>query len=163
MWSARARVGAAFALATCAFACRDAPSLAGGGAAANACAPLADPATKVTSEALTADGLYVVVLGSGGAARVFYGISAHLVEGVITKTTSGCAFEVDFDVEGRAYAATFSPDPARCMIASHLTSGDSPGPSVDAPLTVLTVAGEPADAGDAGVAASPASLMFFCR
>lgn len=148
-----------------AFACADAPSTAGAGPT-NACTPLTDPRTQVSVEGLTTDGHYVVVVGTGSAARVFYGIAAHLVEGVIKSMKSSCGYEVDFDVEGRSYVATFSPDPAHCALASNIVSGDPGGPSAQTPLTVLTFAGAPVDVGDAGdagaVAASPGSLMFYC-
>jgi hypothetical protein len=151
-----------------AFACADAPSTAGAGPT-NACTPLADPSTQVSVEGLTMDGHYVVVVGSGSAARVFYGIAAHLVEGVITSMKSSCGYEVDFSVEGRSYVATFSPDPVHCPLASNVVSGDPGGPQAQTPLTVVTFAGAPvdvSDAGDAGgggaVAASPGSLAFYC-
>lgn len=140
----------------CASACEDSPL---GAAATTECAPLGDPAVRVTSEALTADGHYVVVVGEGGAARVFYGIPAHMVEGVIHDTRPGCALEIDFEVQGRAYTATLSPDPATCMIASSLVLGD-PGSSARTPLTLLRVAGSPIDAGAAAASGPP--LMFYC-
>ena len=139
----------------CASACHD-DFL--GAAATNECAPLSDPAVRVTSEGLTSDGHYVVLVGGGSAARVFYGIPAHMVEGAIKSTKPGCALEVAFEVQGRAYVAIFSPDPARCMIASSLVSGDPAGSSVKTPLTVLEVDGVPADAGTA----SGAPLTFYC-
>ena len=148
-----------------AFACGDAPSTAGAGPT-NACAPLADPTTQVSFEGVTTDGHYVVVVGTGSAARVFYGIAAHLVEGVIKSMQSTCGYEVDFSVEGRSYVATFSPDPAHCALASNFVSGDPGGPMAQTPLTVLTFAGAPVEAGDAGdagaAAASPGSLTFYC-
>jgi hypothetical protein len=145
-----------------AFACADAPSLAGEGAT-HACAPLADPTTLVSVEGVTKDGHYVVVVGTGSAARVFYGIAAHLVEGIIKSMQSTCGYEVDFSVEGRSYVATFSPDSASCPLASRLVSGDPGGPMAVTPLTVLTLAGAPVDVADAGaVAPSPGSLSFYC-
>jgi hypothetical protein len=145
-------------------ACEESPL---GSEAASECSPLADPGASITSEALTSDGHYVVVVGAASAMRVFYGIPAHLVEGVIKSTKPGCAFEIAFEVQGRAYVATFSPDPVRCMVTSELVSGDpNAGPVAKTPLTVLRVAGVAPDAGDAGdagdAAASSASLSFFC-
>ena len=138
-------------------ACDDGPL---GPGATTECAPLAEPGASVTSEGLTSDGHYVVIVGEGSAARIFYGIPAHMVEGTLRSTKAGCALVVDFEVQGRAYTATFSPDPARCMIASSLVSGDPAGPSARAPLTVLQVSGAPADAGTAGASGAP--LTFFC-
>jgi hypothetical protein len=106
-------------------------------------------------------------VGTGSATRVFYGIAAHLVEGVITSMKSSCGYEIDFSVEGRSYVATFSPDAVQCALASNVVSGDPGGPQAQAALTVVTFAGAPVDAGDAGdggaaVAASPGSLLFYC-
>jgi hypothetical protein len=131
-----------------------------GPAATNECDPLADPAVPVTWKGLTSDGQYVAIVGEGSAARAFYGIPVHMVEGAIKSTRSGCALEVDFEVQGRAYTAVFSPDAARCMIASWLLSGDPSGPTAKSPLTVLEVAGAPADAGTAGFTGAP--LTFYC-
>ena len=130
-------VVAALVASACASACADDPL---GPGATSECAPLADPAVRITSEALTSDGHYVVVLGEGRS--VFYGIPAHMVEGSITSTKPGCALEVAFEVQGRAYVATFSPDPTRCMVASALVSGE-PGSSVSAALTLVTDGGAP--------------------
>ena len=129
-------VVAAFALAS---ACEDDPL---GPAATSECAPLDDPAVRITSEGLTSDGHHVVVLGEGSAARVFYGIAAHMVEGAIRSTKPGCALEIAFEVQGRAYVATFSPDAMRCMAASLLVSGE-PGTSVSTPLTLVQGGGAP--------------------
>lgn len=152
---ARCAVRAVLAMLACAPACND--DLLGPGATTE-CDPLAGAAVRVTSEGLTSDGHYVVVLGEGPTARVFYGIPSHMVEGVIEKLTPGCALEIDFEVQGRAYVATFSPDPVRCAVASSLVSGKPEGPSTTTPLTVLEVAGEAADAGGS----TGAPLMFYC-
>lgn len=120
-------------------ACEDEPL---GPAATSECAPLGDPAMRITSEGLTSDGHHVVVLGEGSAARVFYGIAAHMVEGEIRSTKPGCALEIAFEVQGRAYSATFSPDAMRCMVASLLVSGE-PGTSVSTPLTLVQGGGAP--------------------
>lgn len=131
-----------------------------GPAATNECEPLADPAVRVTSQGLTADGRYVVIVGEGSAARAFYGIPAHMVEGTIQSTKPGCALEVSFEVQGRAYVATFSPDAARCMVASTLESGNPGDAKTKVPLTVLKAGGVDVDAGDAGVTGAP--LTFYC-
>ncbi len=136
-------VVAALALAL-ASACGDDPL---GPAATSECAPLDDPAVRITSEGLTSDGHHVVILGEGSAARVFYGIAAHMVEGAIESTKPGCALEVAFEVQGRTYVATFSPDAMRCMVASSLVSGE-PGASARTPLTLVQGGGAP--------------LMFYC-
>jgi hypothetical protein len=167
------RVAAGASAVLCLFACAvglacgEAISIADQGAT-NACAPLADPKTPVSFEGLTPDGHYVVVAGSGSAARVFYGIAAHLAEGTIDTMQSSCGYEIDFSVEGRSYVATFSPDSVHCALASKVVSGDPGGPMAQMALTVVTFAGAPVDtadggAGDAGaIAASPGSLMFYC-
>lgn len=133
------RVVVVVVIAALALACACADDPLGPGATSE-CDPLADPAVRITSEALTADGRYVVVLGEGRS--VFYGIPAHMVEGSITSTKPGCALEVAFEVQGRAYAATFSPDATRCMVASVLVSGE-PGTSVSTPLTLVANGGAP--------------------
>jgi hypothetical protein len=146
------------------FACVDAPTTTGAGAATTACAPLEEPGAAVTAEGLTADGLYVVVVSRAGGTRPFFGVAAHLVEGAVTGMHQGCALEIDFDVLGRTEVATFSPGPPACDVASKLTSGNAGDAIVTAPLTVLLPA-YPGDAGDAGDAAptSPRSaLTFFC-
>lgn len=127
----------ALAFAAFAFACDDDPL---GPGATSECAPLTNPSVRITSEALTSDGHYVVVLGERSA--VFYGIPAHMVEGVITSAKSGCALEVAFEVQGRKYVATFSPDATRCMTGSSLVSGE-PGTSVTTPLTIVQDGGAP--------------------
>lgn len=151
------------------FACIEAPTITGSGAATTPCAPLAAPGAVVTSEGLTADGHYVVVVTRAGSARAFYGVAAHLVEGAVTGMHQGCAFEIDFDIQGRSEVATFSPGPPACDVASTLTSGNAGDAIVQAPLTVLVPAyasdaGAGGDAGDGGsVPASPlSSLTFFC-
>jgi hypothetical protein len=151
-------------LCAVAFSCNDPPGL--DPAAATPCAPLSDPGVHVTSEALTKDGHYVVVLGSGSTARVFYGISVHLVEGTITKMQSSCVTEIDFVVQGRSYVATLSTSPTQCMTDSKLVALDPEAPPVEMPLTVLELSGALVDAGaplDGGVLpVSAASLVFFC-
>ena len=117
-------------------------------------------------EGVTKDGHYVVVVGTGSAARVFYGIAAHLVEGVIKSMQSTCGYEVDFNVAGRSYVATFSPDPAQLRSREQVGQRRSRRPDGGTPLTVLTFAGAPVDVADAGgagaVAPSPGSLSFYC-
>jgi len=130
-----------------------------GPAATSECEPLADPSVHVTSQGLTADGKYVVIIGEGSAARAFYGIPAHMVEGTIQSAKPGCALEVSFEVQGRAYVATFSPDAVRCMAGSTLESGNPGDAKTKVPLTVLEAAGVEVDAG-AGVTGAP--LTFYC-
>ena len=129
-------------------ACADAPSADGDGAATSACSPLDDPGAALTAEGLTADGHYVVVVTRAGTTRAFFGVSSHLVEGVVTGVHQTCALEVDFDVQGRSEVATFSPGPPACDAASTLRSGN-PG---DAVATVTLAVVVPA----------ASALMFFC-
>ena len=153
-----ASLGAALACAA-PFACVDGPTTTGPGAATTACAPIDEAGATVTSAGLTSDGHYVVVLSRAGGARVFYGIAAHMVEGVVRSMLRSCAVEVDFDVDGRLEVATFSAGPPGCDVASTLTSGNAGDAIVSAPLTVLV----PAYASDAGAATSFSSLSFYCR
>ncbi len=147
------------------------PAADGGGAATTACAPLDEPGASLTAEGLTADGHYVVVVTRAGTTRVFFGVSSHLVEGVLTGLHQTCALEVDFDVQGRSEVATFSPGPPACDVASTLTSGN-PGDAIAKvtlgvvfPAPAASDGGADASAGtDASVpVAQPSSaLMFFC-
>jgi len=126
----------------------------------------------MTAEGLTADGHYVVVVTRAGATRVFFGVSSHLVEGVLTGQHQTCALEVDFDVQGRSEVATFSPGPPACDVASTLTSGNAGDAMVTVTLDVVVPAGaSDAGASDAGASRSdasvpvpmpPSALMFFC-
>jgi hypothetical protein len=164
------------ALCALPFACSDGPTTTGPGDATRDCAPLDEPGATVIAAGLTKDGHYVVVVARAGRARVFYGVAAHLVEGVITAMPPGCAIEVDFAIDGRTEVATFSPGPPGCAVASTLTSGNAGDAIVHVPLTVLVpaAAGEAADAGDAGDAGeagdaggsgearSLAALAFYC-
>ncbi len=180
----RARTALLVLSASCAgacgmlFACMNQPAVPG--AATTACAPLDDSGATVTSEGLTMDGHYVVVVLRGTTSRVFYGVASHMVEGAVTGMHVGCAIEIDFDVAGRSEVATFSPGPPQCDVASTLTSGNAGDAIAHVPLTVLVPsptldAGGPSDAnaGDAGGAvggdagappmAVPASAFtFFC-
>jgi hypothetical protein len=114
----------------------------------------------VTSAGLTMDGHYVLVVSKTSGARVFYGVAAHMVEGVLTGTHRSCAVEIDFDIDGRSEVATFSPGPPACAVASTLTSGNAGDAIVQVPLMVLV----PTDAGDAGASGAPtfSSLAFSC-
>ena len=128
--------------------------------ATNACSPLAD---KVTYEAVTPDGHYVVIVGDGGSgSRVFYGTADHMTEGRITNTLTGCAIEVDFNVEGTSYGAVFAYPSCNGVITSKLVIGEVRvgAPLVAQPLTVLHLDGSLIDAGAA--AASRVTLSFFC-
>ncbi len=127
--------------------CADPPTSDGAGAASTACSPLDEPGAVLTAEGLTADGHYVVVVTRNGTTRVFFGVSSHLVEGVLTAQHQTCALEVDFDVQGRSEVAVFSPGPPACQVASTLTSGN-PG---DAMVQVTLEVTMPSSA-----------LMFFC-
>jgi hypothetical protein len=150
------------------FACTDAPTIAVAGSATRACAPLDEPGAVVTSEGLTTDGRYVIVVTRTGGVRVFYGVASHQVEGIITGTHATCATEIDFDVEGRSEVAVFSPGPPQCTVASTLTSGNAGDAIVSEPLTVVVPAasgdaGVAGDAGDAGATPVPlSSFAFFC-
>ena len=174
---AAASLSAALAIAIACIihvACTDPPTADGAGAATTACSPLVEPGATVTAEGLTADGHYVVVVTSASAPgpRVFFGVSSHMVEGVLTAQHQTCALEVDFDVQGRSEVATFSPGPPACAVASTLTSGNAGDAMVQVTLDVVVPAGSSdagadadadAGAGSAPVAAMPASsLMFFC-
>jgi hypothetical protein len=154
-------------LGALAFACSDGPTTTGPGAATRECAPLDEPGATVIAAGLTKDGHYVVVVTRAGGARVFYGVAAHLVEGVITAMPPGCAVEVDFTIDGRTEVATFSPGPPGCAAASTLTSGNAGDAIVHIPLAVLVPAdaggvGDAGAAGDAGGDRSLAALAFYC-
>lgn len=146
------------------FACIDGPTTTGPGAATTGCAPIDEAGATVTSAGLTSDGHYVVVVSRAGGARVFYGVAAHMVEGVIKATHQSCAVEVDFEIDGRSEVATFSPGPPQCAVASTLTSGNAGDAIVQAPLTVLVPAdaGDAGDGGGSGAPASFSSLSFYC-
>jgi hypothetical protein len=164
---AAACLGAAIACAI-PFGCSDEPTTTGPGAATSACAPLDEPGATVTAAGLTTDGHYVVVVSRAGTMRVFYGVAAHLVEGVITSTHQTCALEVDFGVDGRSEVATFSEGPPRCAVPSTLTSGNAGDAIVQVSLTVLVApdagdAGNARDAGTSGTATPRSALSFFCR
>jgi hypothetical protein len=165
--SSAAKAGALCALAAlCAlpFACSDGPTTTGPGDATRACAPLDEPGATVSAAGLTKDGHYVVVVARAGGTRVFYGIAAHLIEGVITAMPPGCAIEVAFAIDGRTEVATFSPGPPGCAVASTLTSGNAGDAIVRVPITVLvpSEAGDAGDGGASGGAGALAGLAFYC-
>lgn len=129
--------------------------------ATTACAPLADPTARVSYQAVTLDGHYVVVVEGRSGSRVFYGTADHMAEGRITGTSDSCAHSVEFDVAGTSYGAVFAPVSCNGVIASNLVSAARAGETPAAqPLTVLIGAGPQVDAGAA--ATSPDALTYVC-
>ena len=67
---------------------------------------LADPTVTVMDHAVSADGHYVVVIGSkDGGSRLFYVTPDHMTEGRITDTGVGCGRYISFIIDGTSYRA----------------------------------------------------------
>ncbi len=130
--------------------------------ATSACSPLADPNVHIDDEAVTPDGHYVVLIGSGDLpSRLFYGTPDHMTEGRITDTAAGCFRSYSFVVDGASYTATLGYAVCNGNIRSRLSHGDSD--LVGEPLTLLLGPGGSPNDGGAGAPAAPVmGLTFFC-